>query len=185
MTTIAIQERLILIARNRLQNRPGAFEQFQHTLENSVQGVAMTTAAHAMPYVWGVAEQMGNTGATERIQTHLLGIVDHWAESQPLPPAVEPLPGAAPPKAAAVPFTKAALIKAHEHEWPTIARDMDDAHANGLSAAKAGKRGWKEAEALEWARAKGKLQTTSKPAASLAQAMHNMGSLPGRKHTLM
>jgi hypothetical protein len=56
----------------------------------------MTTTAQVMPYVWELGEQMGNAEATERIQAHLLGIVDRWAESQPLPPAVEPLPGAVP-----------------------------------------------------------------------------------------
>lgn len=87
--------------------------------------------------------------------------------------------------APSVPFKKAALIAAHVHEWPTIERDIADATANGLaSAAKAAKRGWREADALNWARAKGKLISAAKPADSLAQAMHNLGALPSRKHTM-
>ncbi len=88
-------------------------------------------------------------------------------------------------KAVVVPFKKAALIAAHVHEWPTIERDIADANTNGLAAAaKAGARGWKEDAALVWARANGKLISAAKPANSLAQAMHNLGSLPHRKHTI-
>ena len=84
-----------------------------------------------------------------------------------------------------VPFKKAALIAAHVHEWPSIERDIADANTNGLAAAaKAGARGWKEEAALVWARANGKLISAAKPANSLAQAMHNLGSLPHRKHTI-
>ena len=88
-------------------------------------------------------------------------------------------------KAVVVPFKKAALIAAHVHEWPTIERDIADANTNGLAAAaKAGARGWLEDAALMWARANGKLISAAKPADSLAQAMHNLGALPSRKHTM-
>ena len=84
-----------------------------------------------------------------------------------------------------LPFKKAALVAAHVHEWPTIESDISDAATNGLAAAaKAGKRGWREDAALNWARANGKLISAAKTADSLAQAMHNMGNLPSRKHTL-
>lgn len=84
-----------------------------------------------------------------------------------------------------VPYKKAALIAAHIHEWPTIVRDIADANTNGLAdAAKAGKRGWREADALRWARANGKLISATKPADSLAQAMHNLGTMPSLKHTM-
>ena len=209
MTQSEIRDRLLLIARDRLRNRPGAYGQFQHAIENTVRGVAMTSAAHLMPHVWQVGEQMGNQKATELVREHLMRIVDEWAQSQPLPPAVEPLPGAEPPaigparadtrdtatpapvvadsasNAHVVPFKKAALIAAHVHEWPTIERDISDANANGLAtAAKADARGWREADALTWARAKGKLIRAAKPADSLTQAMHNLGALPSRKHTM-
>jgi len=97
MTQSEIRDRLLLIARDRLRNRPGAYGQFQHAIENTVRGVAMTSAAHLMPHVWQVGEQMGNQKATELVREHLMRIVDEWAQSQPLPPAVEPLPGAEPP----------------------------------------------------------------------------------------
>ncbi len=97
MTHNEIRDRLLLIARDRLRNRPGAYGQFQHAIENTVRGVAMISAAHLMPHVWQVGEQMGNQKATELVREHLTRIVDEWAQSQPLPPAVEPLPGAEPP----------------------------------------------------------------------------------------
>lgn len=66
---------------------------------------------------------------------------------------------------------KAALIKKHEPEWPTINRDFQDASDNGLSiAAKAPGHGeWFEADALNWARQRGKLnETTGQQAPSRA-----------------
>lgn len=96
-----------------------------------------------------------------------------------------PVVGDSASNARVVPFKKAALIAAHVHEWPTIERDISDANANGLAtAAKADARGWREADALTWARAKGKLIRAAKPADSLTQAMHNLGALPSRKHTM-
>ena len=77
-----------------------------------------------------------------------------------------------------------ALIEAHRHEWPSIKTDIKAASDNGLSAAKAGARGWWEELTMEWARANGKLKSAAKPGDSLAQAMHNMGSLPSRKNRL-
>ena len=111
------------------------------------------------------------------------------ASSAPAPAqhAATPAPvvGDSASNARVVPFKKAALIAAHVHEWPTIERDISDANANGLAtAAKAGARGWREADALTWARAKGKLIRAAKPADSLTQAMHNLGALPSRKHTM-
>ena len=105
----------------------------------------------------------------------------------PAQAAAEPAPvvGDSASNARVVPFKKAALIAAHVHEWPTIERDISDANANGLAtAAKADARGWREADALTWARAKGKLIRAAKPADSLTQAMHNLGALPSRKHTM-
>lgn len=113
------------------------------------------------------------------------------ADEYTAPEATQAEPQAAPvvadsaSNAHVVPFKKAALIAAHVHEWPTIERDISDAKANGLAtAAKSGARGWREADALTWARAKGKLISAAKPADSLTQAMHNLGALPRRKHTI-
>lgn len=84
-----------------------------------------------------------------------------------------------------IPLTKAALIAEHIHEWPTIARDIKGAKNNGLAeAAKAGVRRWWEDRSLIWARANGRLVNVAEPAKSLAQAMHNLGSLPSQIHTL-
>lgn len=80
--------------------------------------------------------------------------------------------------------TKASMIKQHKHEWPTIERDIADASKNELAAAKMGARGWAQPDALSWARANNKLVSVAKPADSLAQAMHNMRSLPGQTHKL-
>ena len=132
-----------------------------------------------------------------RYNSDLLDEMPEPAAQQPKPAAVEALPvqpkAAAPApvvaesgsKAVVVPFKKAALIAAHVHEWPTIERDIADANTNGLAAAaKASARGWFEDAALMWARANGKLISAAKPADSLAQAMHNLGALPSRKHTM-
>ncbi len=79
-------------------------------------------------------------------------------------------------------MTKRALIGAHKHEWPTIERDLLDASVNGLGAAKAGPRGWWEAQAMEWARAKGKLESGAKPAVELARTINSIASIPGRRY---
>ena len=109
-------------------------------------------------------------------------------QAAPAIPESEALPALAAnsaSKAPVVPFKKAALIAKYIHEWPTIGRDIHGAGTNGLAAAaKAGSRGWVEADALNWARSKGKLISTAKPADTLVQAMHNMGNLPNRKHSL-
>lgn len=81
-------------------------------------------------------------------------------------------------------MTKSSMIEQHKHEWPTIKRDIADAGRNGLSAAKAGVRGWHEQDALEWARANNKLENTSKSSYSLTQGVNTMTKLPGRIHRL-
>jgi hypothetical protein len=55
---------------------------------------------------------------------------------------------------------RAALVASHERDWPTIDRDLRDAHTNGLhEAAHAGTRGyWNEQAALGWAQARNKLR---------------------------
>ncbi|SDZ73697.1 hypothetical protein [Acidovorax soli] len=105
--------------------------------------------------------------------------------AQPQAAAPAPVVAASASNAPVVPFKKSALVAAHVHEWPTIERDISDAKANGLAtAAKAGTRGWREADALTWARAKGKLISAAKTPDSLTQAMHNLGKLPRQKHTM-
>ena len=155
---------------------------YLHVVENS---------ASKPPLEW-------RTGAVLDAGLVHLDWLNEWGESRKPPhvfsTASAPEPQAATPapvvadsasNARVVPFKKAALIAAHVHEWPTIERDISDANANGLAtAAKAGARGWRQADALTWARAKGKLICAAKPADSLTQAMHNLGALPSRKHTM-
>lgn len=205
MTQSEIRDRLLELARVRLKNRFGAFEQFRFTLDGLVEGSAILARASLLPAPWIAGFRLGLGEAAKQIDAHLLRIIDEWAQReaparevhalggvQPL--AAEPqaeTPSAAPvvvasaSNAPVVPFKKAALVAAHVHEWPTIESDISDAATNGLAAtAKAGARGWWEDAALIWARANGKLISAAKTADSLAQAMHNMGNLPSRKHTL-
>lgn len=58
---------------------------------------------------------------------------------------------------------KEVLVKEHKHQWPTILDDLNHAAANGLrDAARAPTRGyWWEADALAWARSRGKLSGTA------------------------
>lgn len=112
--------------------------------------------------------------------------VDAKAEPEPPEYIFDDLPQVA-PRAAAGPIfhmTKAALIAAHEHEWPTIRSDLADAKDNQLAKAKAGKRGWYEGKALEWAKSKNKLTVVDTPENTLTQGMNLMAGLPGRKHNL-
>jgi hypothetical protein len=200
-----IRDRLLELARVRLKNRFGAFEQFRFTLDGLVEGSAILARASLLPAAWIAGFRLGLGEAAKQIDAHLLRIIDEWAQREapareiPALEGVQPLaaePQAETIKAApvvtesasnapVVPFKKAALIAAHVHEWPSIERDIADANTNGLAAAaKAGARGWKEDAALVWARANGKLISAAKPANSLAQAMHNLGTLPHRKHTI-
>ena len=205
MNQSEIRDRLLELARVRLKNRFGAFEQFRFTVDSLPAGAAIIGRAALMPAAWTVGLSLGLDEAAKQIDAHLLRIIDDWAQREaparqiPALEGVQPLPAepqaetikAAPvvtesaSNAPVVPFKKAALIAAHVHEWPSIERDIADANTNGLAAAaKAGARGWKEEAALVWARANGKLISAAKPANSLAQAMHNLGTLPHRKHTI-
>lgn len=205
MNQSEIRDRLLELARVRLKNRFGAFEQFRFTVDGLVEGSAILARASLLPAPWIAGFRLGLGEAAKQIDAHLLRIIDDWAQREaparqiPALEGVQPLPAepqaetikAAPvvtesaSNAPVVPFKKAALIAAHVHEWPSIERDIADANTNGLAAAaKAGARGWKEEAALVWARANGKLISAAKPANSLAQAMHNLGTLPSRKHTM-
>ncbi len=109
-------------------------------------------------------------------------------------PETAPTPApAAPPESVVMPspapaMTKAGLVKAHIHRWPTIESDLSDASRNGLSVAKAGERRWDEREALAWARSRGKLHMESiapTPEQADPMAAHYLGGLsklPSRKY---
>jgi len=204
-TMTETRDKLLLLARDRLRNRPGEYRRFQNALE-TVEGTRMLTLAGALPTVTRQAADYGIQRAVEAERAHLLAIVDRWAEAQPKPLAVEPLsnPGAAmnlpplgtgtdeltPAKRTAKPaaqvdrggvLKKTALIKKHERQWKTINRDFQDASDNGLSRdAKAPEHGnWFEADALNWARQRGKLrddaeQQTLRPATPFSGLMHRI-----------
>ena len=76
---------------------------------------------------------------------------------------------------------RAAFIKKHTTQWPTINRDFQDSSENGLSkAAKAPGHGeWFEAAALNWAEQRGKLEKEKE------QSPINVTTVwTGRKHTI-
>jgi hypothetical protein len=86
--------------------------------------------------------------------------------------------------AAAVPkgVPKRAMVERHAVRWKTIETDMTDASTNGLAdAAKAGSRGWLEAEALAWAEANGRLLSAPEPGTLDAVVGSGFRS---RRHTL-
>jgi len=197
---------LVEIARVRLINRPGAFERLQREIRYS-SGVYHPIVARLHledlndPFsgLHGAISQFDMPIEIvelrqRRKQALIEKLIDEWAaeHATPRPLKVQPLPaltGAVEADSASnaplIPFKKAALIAAHIHEWPTIKRDIQDAPTNGLAtAAKAGERGWREADALTWAKANGKLISTAKSADSLERVMHNLSALPSRKHTI-
>lgn len=71
---------------------------------------------------------------------------------------------------------RAALIADNVRRWPTIERDLKDAATNGLSeAAKDGAVGWWwEGSAVEWARARAKVQDIAPGLASVTSTIHRM-----------
>lgn len=73
-------------------------------------------------------------------------------------------------KASGFSTPRAVLIEQHEHHWPTIAGDIKGAKGTELRYAKADKRGWYAAKALDWARANGKLTDADKPGNAFASA---------------
>ena len=147
------------------------------------QEVVPAVGEHAMRI------QMSNPLTIKADDLHALMEEMAAHEKTPLPPANHvtqevPEPANSASSAPAVPFTKAALITAHTHEWPTINRDIADAAQNGLAtAAKAGARGWSEAKALKWARARGKLISAKKNANSIDRAMHKMSNQSNNMNT--
>jgi hypothetical protein len=88
------RNRLLLIARERLRNRPGDYEKFVRALADTVQGQAFMRRAQTIPFAWEEGERCGSQAATEKIAEHLVGVVDWWAQSQPSAQTVAPLPTA-------------------------------------------------------------------------------------------
>ncbi len=89
-----------------------------------------------------------------------------WDHHAPIAKAKESAPRTA-ATATEVKLKRAAFIKAHAHEWPTIAADLSDASDNGLSKAARvpDQHGmWFVERAKTWARERGKLPGSKPPA---------------------
>ncbi len=103
------------------------------------------------------------------------------------PPAPAAQPEAVLMPSPATAMTRTGMVKAFKNRWPTIESDLRDAARNGLSVARAGKRGWDECKALEWARARGKLhmesiEPTPEPADPMAAHFGRLSKLPSHRH---
>lgn len=165
-----------------------------HMLAADVYGLGMTrslnrrAAAALRELAIRYSPELGDDEA------ELLKPVTNAAEPE-VPPAPQPVPVVQPEAHAATalretPMSRAGLVKAHIHHWPTIEADLKDAARNGLSVTKAGERSWSENKALEWARAKGKLTdqpgASSQPSLADPMAAHygQLAGLPRQTHTL-
>ena len=96
--------------------------------------------------------------------TQLADSLDGPSYQAPGPPTTPAAPKASTNTkqlATAISLSRASMIAHHKASWPSIEGDIRDARSNGLAQAKAGVRGWDEAKALEWARAKNKLKQPS------------------------
>lgn len=89
--------------------------------------------------------EFGSVQAVEALVRQVLRDLPAPTVAQPMPPEPQ--------------LKRVALVARHAHCWQTIERDLKDASANGLRGAAGGlERGWwREAAALDWARARGKL----------------------------
>jgi len=110
MNQSEIRDRLLELARARLKNRFGAFEQFRFSLDGLVEGSAILARASLLPAPWIAGFRLGLGEAAKQIDAHLLRIIDDWAQREaparqiPALEGVEPLaaepqaetPGAAP-----------------------------------------------------------------------------------------
>lgn len=77
-------------------------------------------------------------------------------------------------------ITKASLIAQYGAQWESIKSDIKNAAENGLSAeARAGKRGWWELAALDWARRNRQVTLVKTPHSALKEALYGGGN-PGR-----
>lgn len=94
-------------------------------------------------------------------------------------PAVKP---AALPQSSAKGIQRCMLVMKYRNSWPTIETDLKDAATNGLSAAaKAGSRGWREADAVAWAKANNRFLEAPE-VGTLGAVMAN--GLTARRHKL-
>ena len=97
MNSSEVKDRLLELAHMRLAKRWGAFEDFRNMLDYTSEGMKLLAQAQLFPLTIGtIAFQVGGTS---RLNEHLLGLIDAWAEKQPvlhveaLPPVpLKPVP---------------------------------------------------------------------------------------------
>ena len=82
MTHNEIRDRLLELARVRLKNRFGAFEQFRFTVDSLPAGAVIMGRAGLMPAAWTVGLSYGLDEAAKQIDAHLLRIIDEWAQRE-------------------------------------------------------------------------------------------------------
>lgn len=87
----SLKATLLILARDRLRNMPGAVRQFENDIERTVNGVRMLALADSLGYPVRAAADLGSAGAKDAINAHLLRIIDEWAKALPPPDAVPPL----------------------------------------------------------------------------------------------
>lgn len=80
MNQSEIRDRLLELARVRLKNRFGAFEQFRFTVDGLVEGSAILARASLLPAPWIAGFRLGLGEAAKQIDAHLLRIIDEWAQ---------------------------------------------------------------------------------------------------------
>lgn len=173
----ADEKTLLDIARERLKNRPGAFERFKYELCYEPLGHlrALFTFGIDSGALYSI---LPPEYAETQKRKRMIALIDQWAAKQPTPRpvVVEALPpihpetpevkSAAPELRSLADLTtprilkKSALVAELASDWPSIEADLQEAARNGLKAtAHAGKHGeWDASKARAWALRKGKLQ---------------------------
>lgn len=137
MTLNEIRDRLLELARVRLKNRFGAFEQFRFTLDGLVEGSVILARASLLPATWIAGFRLGLGEAAKQIDAHLLRIIDEWAQREAPAREIPALEGVQPlavePQAETkqpAPATDSAALVAHSAggEPPTAWHLMASPH---------------------------------------------------------
>lgn len=118
MDSTELRNRLLLLARDRLQNRPGAFSTFQWQLNHDLKGQVLLMQAELMPYAHRIASEMA--GDFHAVDAHLLQVIDQWAETDSSGKVeADPLPPQASGKQAQIQASPLHLEGAQEKVSPT------------------------------------------------------------------
>ena len=82
------REQLLLVAKQRLRQIPGAYQQFRWAVNNTVRFAAIDLVG---PPMFFLTEVMGHENASARLAEHLQKEVDRWVSEKFAPVAIEPL----------------------------------------------------------------------------------------------